>query len=72
MGAVADATLAAGGEAVGVIPQELVERELAHGGLTELRVVGSLHERKALMAELADALSRSPAVSGRSTSCSSS
>jgi len=55
MGAVADATLAAGGEAVGVIPQELVERELAHGGLTELRVVGSLHERKALMAELADA-----------------
>jgi len=55
MGAVADATLAAGGEAVGVIPQELVDRELAHGGLTELRVVGSLHERKALMAELADA-----------------
>ena len=55
MGAVADAALAAGGEAVGVIPQELVDRELAHGGLTELRVVGSLHERKALMAELADA-----------------
>jgi uncharacterized protein (TIGR00730 family) len=54
MGAVADAALAAGGEAVGVIPQELVVRELAHGGLTELRVVDSLHERKALMAELAD------------------
>jgi uncharacterized protein (TIGR00730 family) len=54
MGAVADAALAAGGEVIGVIPQELVERELAHGGLTELRVVGSLHERKALMAELAD------------------
>jgi len=54
MGAVADATLGAGGEVVGVIPQELVERELAHGGLTDLRVVGSLHERKALMAELAD------------------
>jgi hypothetical protein len=54
MGAVADAALAAGGEAVGVIPQELVDRELAHGDLTDLRVVGSLHERKALMAELAD------------------
>jgi len=55
MGAVADGALAAGGEVVGVIPRELVERELAHGGLTKLHVVGSLHERKALMAELADA-----------------
>jgi uncharacterized protein (TIGR00730 family) len=55
MGAVAEAALAAGGEVIGVIPQELVDRELAHGGLTELRVVGSLHERKALMAELSDA-----------------
>src|SRR6476659_9409503 len=55
MGAVADAALAAGGEVIGVIPQELVDRELAHGGLTELHVVGSLHERKALMAELSDA-----------------
>ena len=54
MGAVADAALTAGGEVVGVIPQELVDRELAHGGLTELHVVGSLHERKALMAELSD------------------
>jgi uncharacterized protein (TIGR00730 family) len=54
MGAVADAALAAGGEVIGVIPQELVDRELAHGGLTDLRVVGSLHERKALMAELSD------------------
>ena len=54
MGAVADAALAAGGSVVGVIPQELVDRELAHGGLTELHVVGSLHERKAVMAELAD------------------
>jgi uncharacterized protein (TIGR00730 family) len=54
MGAVADAALAGGGEVIGVIPQELVDRELAHGGLTELRVVGSLHERKALMAELSD------------------
>jgi uncharacterized protein (TIGR00730 family) len=55
MGAVADAALAAGGEVVGVIPQELFDRELAHRGLTELRVVGSLHERKAAMADLADA-----------------
>ncbi|MDX6424930.1 MAG: hypothetical protein QOD52_335 [Gaiellaceae bacterium] len=54
MGAVADAALAAGGEVIGVIPQELVDRELAHGGLSELRIVGSLHERKALMAELSD------------------
>src|SRR4051794_28048886 len=55
MGAVADGALAAGGEVIGVIPQELVDRELAHSGLTELRVVISLHERKALMAELSDA-----------------
>jgi uncharacterized protein (TIGR00730 family) len=55
MGAVADGALAAGGEVTGVIPQELVDRELAHGGLTRLHVVGSLHERKAVMAELSDA-----------------
>ena len=54
MGAVADGALAAVGEVVGVIPRSLVDRELAHGGLTELHVVSSLHERKALMAELAD------------------
>ena len=54
MGAVADGALSAGGEVIGVIPQELVDRELAHGGLSELHIVGSLHERKALMAELAD------------------
>jgi uncharacterized protein (TIGR00730 family) len=54
MGAVADATLEAGGEATGVIPEALVEREIAHPGLSDLRVVGSMHERKALMAELAD------------------
>jgi uncharacterized protein (TIGR00730 family) len=54
MGAVADAALAAGGEVLGVIPQELVDRELGHGGVTKLHVVGSLHERKALMAELSD------------------
>jgi len=55
MGAVADAVLAAGGEAVGVIPRALVDKEIAHGGLTELRIVGSMHERKAMMEELSDA-----------------
>jgi uncharacterized protein (TIGR00730 family) len=55
MGAVADAALDAGGEVIGVIPQSLVDRELAHTGLTELRKVGTLHERKAVMAELSDA-----------------
>jgi uncharacterized protein (TIGR00730 family) len=55
MGALADAALDAGGEVVGVIPQGLVDRELAHPGLTELRVVATLHERKAVMAELSDA-----------------
>jgi uncharacterized protein (TIGR00730 family) len=54
MGAVADAALAAGGEVVGVIPQHLVDREVAHDGLTELHVTASMHERKALMADLAD------------------
>jgi uncharacterized protein (TIGR00730 family) len=55
MGAAADASLAAGGRVTGVIPSALVDRELAHQGLSDLRVVSTLHERKALMAELADA-----------------
>jgi uncharacterized protein (TIGR00730 family) len=55
MGAVADAALAAGGAVTGVIPQGLVDREVAHPNLTELLVVETLHERKARMAELADA-----------------
>jgi uncharacterized protein (TIGR00730 family) len=55
MGAVADGALAAGGEVIGIIPQQLVDRELAHGGVSDLRIVDSLHERKALMAENADA-----------------
>jgi uncharacterized protein (TIGR00730 family) len=54
MGIVADAMLDAGGDAVGVIPRALVDREIAHPGLSDLRIVGSMHERKALMAELAD------------------
>ena len=53
MAAVADAALEAGGEVVGVIPRALQLRELAHSGLTALHVVGSMHERKAKMAELA-------------------
>jgi uncharacterized protein (TIGR00730 family) len=60
MGAVADGALAGGGEVVGVIPQELVDRELAHRGLSELHVVASLHERKALMAELAGGFAALP------------
>ena len=55
MGAVADAVLAAGGEVTGVMPRSLVEREVAHAKLRDLRVVGSMHERKATMADLADA-----------------
>jgi hypothetical protein len=55
MGEVADAVLAAGGEALGVIPEPLLTKELAHGGLTELRVVPGMHERKALMATRASA-----------------
>ena len=54
MGVLADAALAAGGEVIGVIPHALVAKEVAHRGLADLRVVGSMHERKALMAELAD------------------
>ncbi len=55
MGVVAEACLRHGGRAIGVIPKLLEEKELAHRGLTELRVVGSMHERKALMADLSDA-----------------
>lgn len=54
MGAVADAVLAAGGQVIGVIPRALVDKEVAHLGLTDLRIVNSMHERKALMAELSD------------------
>ena len=54
MGVLADAALAAGGDVIGVIPQALIERELGHRGLTELRVVDSMHARKALMGELSD------------------
>jgi uncharacterized protein (TIGR00730 family) len=55
MGALADAALAAGGRVTGVIPQQLVDRELGHRAVSELRIVQSMHERKLLMAELSDA-----------------
>lgn len=55
MGVLANAVLGAGGRVIGVIPQPMVDREIAHTGLTELKVVGSMHERKATMAELSDA-----------------
>ncbi len=55
MGAVADAALAAGGKVIGVMPADLVSQEIAHTGLSELRVVNSMHERKWGMAELGDA-----------------
>lgn len=54
MGAIADAALAAGGEVVGVMPSNLIQREIAHRGLTELHEVSSMHERKALMEQLSD------------------
>ena len=54
MGSAADACVAAGGSVTGVIPQALKAREVAHTGLADLRVVGSMHERKALMADLSD------------------
>jgi uncharacterized protein (TIGR00730 family) len=54
MGAVADAAIAAGGRVTGIIPQQLEDREIAHRGISDLRIVASMHERKALMADLSD------------------
>jgi uncharacterized protein (TIGR00730 family) len=54
MGRLADAVLAEGGEAIGVLPEALVAKEIGHTGLSDLRVVGSMHERKGLMADLSD------------------
>jgi len=64
MGAVADGALAGGGEVIGVIPGQLVEHEIAHTGLTDLREVRTMHERKALMAELSDAVIALPGGTG--------
>ena len=60
MGVIADAALAAGGEVIGVIPKSLADREVAHHGVTDLRVVDSMHTRKAMMAELSDAFIAMP------------
>jgi len=60
MGAVADGTIAGSGKVTGIIPQSLVDRELAHVGLSKLHVVTSMHARKAMMAEIADAFIAMP------------
>lgn len=60
MGALADAALTAGGKVIGVIPLALSVKEVAHAGLTEMRVMANMHERKAMMAELADAFVAMP------------
>jgi len=64
MGVVADAALGAGGDAIGVITKALLEREIRHTGLTDLRVVNSMHKRKALMSELSDGFIALPGGSG--------
>lgn len=64
MGALADAALGDGGVVIGVIPKALEEREISHPGLTDLRVVGSMHERKALMSELSDGFIALPGGAG--------
>lgn len=60
MGEVADAIMGAGGEAIGIIPEALFAREVGHQGLTELHIVSSMHERKAMMADLSDAFITMP------------
>ena len=60
MGVIADAVLAGGGDVIGVIPQSLADREIAHLGVTDLRVVDSMHTRKAMMADLSDAFIAMP------------
>jgi uncharacterized protein (TIGR00730 family) len=64
MGVVANAALAAGGEVVGVMPRALVEREISHTGLTQLHVVSSMHERKAMMSDLSEGFIALPGGTG--------
>jgi uncharacterized protein (TIGR00730 family) len=64
MGVISNAVLAAGGDVIGVIPKFLVERELAHEGLSDLRIVGSMHERKALMSDLSEGFIALPGGTG--------
>lgn len=64
MGITADAALAAGGEVIGIIPKALMDKEIGHKGLTRLEAVGSMHERKARMAELSDGFVNLPGGTG--------
>jgi uncharacterized protein (TIGR00730 family) len=64
MGEIADSVLDAGGEVIGVIPKALVEREISHQGLTDLHIVGTMHERKALMNDLSDSFIALPGGNG--------
>src|SRR5580698_6123754 len=64
MGAIADEVMAAGGRAIGVIPELLVNKEVGHNGLTELHVVADMHERKKMMADLSDAFVAMPGGAG--------
>jgi uncharacterized protein (TIGR00730 family) len=64
MGALADGTLGAGGKVIGIIPRRLLESEIAHAGLTQLHIVETMHERKALMGELSDVVAVLPGGSG--------
>jgi uncharacterized protein (TIGR00730 family) len=69
MGVLADAVLREGGEVFGVIPENLMAKEVGHNGLTKLHVVGSMHERKALMADLSDAFIALPGGFGTLEAC---
>jgi uncharacterized protein (TIGR00730 family) len=64
MGVLSNAALEARGEVIGVIPKSLVEREIAHAGLTDLRIVGSMHERKAMMSDLSEGFITLPGGTG--------
>lgn len=64
MGAIADSALAAGGEVIGIIPQALVDAEVAHRGLTDLQIVGTMHQRKAAFTDLADGFVTLPGGTG--------
>jgi uncharacterized protein (TIGR00730 family) len=64
MGIIADAALAAGGQVIGIIPKALMDKEIGHKGLTRLEAVGSMHERKARMAELSDGFVNLPGGTG--------
>jgi uncharacterized protein (TIGR00730 family) len=64
MGVISNAALEAGGEVIGIIPKSLVERELAHPNLADLRIVGSMHERKAMMSDLSEGFITLPGGTG--------